>query len=33
MLPAGGFEPEPSRASSLYHIVCAYAELIGYVEG
>ncbi|HEY1796919.1 MAG TPA: AGE family epimerase/isomerase [Stellaceae bacterium] len=28
MRPEGGFEAEPSRASSLYHIVCAYAELL-----
>jgi mannose/cellobiose epimerase-like protein (N-acyl-D-glucosamine 2-epimerase family) len=28
MLPEGGFFPEPARASSLYHIVCAYQEII-----
>ena len=27
MLPDGSFAAEPSRATSLYHIVCAYAEL------
>lgn len=32
MLPEGGFEAEPSRASSLYHIVCAYAELLKLAE-
>ncbi len=30
MLPDGGFEPEPARASSLYHIVCGYAELLKF---
>jgi mannose-6-phosphate isomerase len=30
MLPGGGFEAEPARASSLYHIVCAYAELMRF---
>lgn len=30
MLPGGDFEPEPARASSLYHIVCAYAELLKF---
>jgi len=30
MLPEGGFVPEPARASSLYHIVCAYAELLRF---
>jgi mannose-6-phosphate isomerase len=33
MLPEGGFEPESARASSLYHIVCAYAELLKFAEG
>jgi mannose/cellobiose epimerase-like protein (N-acyl-D-glucosamine 2-epimerase family) len=33
MLPDGGFESEPARASSLYHIVCAYAELLKFAEG
>jgi mannose-6-phosphate isomerase len=33
MLPGGGFEAEPARASSLYHIVCAYAELIECAAG
>jgi mannose-6-phosphate isomerase len=32
MLPAGGFEAEPTRASSLYHIVCAYAELLRFAS-
>jgi mannose-6-phosphate isomerase len=27
MLPDGGFVAEPARATSLYHIVCAYGEL------
>jgi mannose/cellobiose epimerase-like protein (N-acyl-D-glucosamine 2-epimerase family) len=30
LLPDGRFEAEPSRASSLYHIVCAYAELLKF---
>jgi mannose-6-phosphate isomerase len=32
MLPEGGFVAEPARASSLYHIVCAYAELARAAE-
>lgn len=28
MLPGGGFEAEPARASSFYHIVSAYAALL-----
>src|SRR5260221_5198169 len=27
MLPDGSFAAEPSRATSLYHVVCAYADL------
>lgn len=30
MRPDGGFETEPARASSLYHIVCAYGELLKF---
>jgi mannose-6-phosphate isomerase len=30
MLPDGRFEAEPARASSLYHIVCGYAELLKF---
>lgn len=28
MEPDGSFVPEPARASSMYHVVCAYAELL-----
>jgi mannose/cellobiose epimerase-like protein (N-acyl-D-glucosamine 2-epimerase family) len=33
MLPDGGFVVEPARASSLYHIVCAYSELCRAAAG
>ena len=29
LLPDGGFVEEPARASSLYHVICAYSELFG----
>jgi mannose-6-phosphate isomerase len=32
MLPDGSFVAEPARASSLYHIVCAYRALVDAAE-